>query len=48
MGDSFLSPSWAYISNMSRLLGLEPFQKCDVVVKGTLQFCFGPNLGLRI
>ena len=41
------------ISDMSILLGLEPFQKLAVVVggggwwsKGILEFRFGPNLGL--
>ena len=39
------------ISDMSILLGLEPFQKLAVVggwwwSKGILEFRFGPNLGL--
>ena len=42
----------AYISNMSLLLGLEPFQKFGVGgwwwSKGILEFRFGPNFGLRL
>ena len=38
------------ISNMSLLLGLEPFQKFGMGgggwSKGILEFCFRPNLGL--
>ena len=36
---------------MSLLLGLEPFQKlsvCDGWSKGILEFCSGPDLGLRL
>ena len=43
----------SYISNMSLLLGIEPFQKFGVGggggwSKGILEFRRGPNLGLRL
>ena len=53
MEGQLLSLRQAYISDMSILLGLEPFQKLAVVVvvggggwwlKGILEFRFGPNL----
>ena len=40
-----------YISNMSLLLGIEPFQKFAMGgwwSKGNLEFRFCPNLGLRL
>ena len=43
---------YAYISNISILQGLEPFQKFALGggwwSKGILEFHFGPNLGLRL
>ena len=50
----FLTLRYAYISNMSLLLGLEPFQKFAVGgggwwwgwSKDILEFRFGPNLVL--
>ena len=54
-GSQFLILRWAYISNMSLLIGLEPFHKFAVGggggggwSKGILEFHFGPNLGLRL
>ena len=52
MGGQFFNLRYTYISNMSVLLGLEPFKKFGVGgggwwwSKGNLEFGFGPNLGL--
>ena len=51
-GSQFLILRLAYISNMSLLIGPEPFQKFGVGgggwSKGILEFRFGRKLGLRL